>query len=39
MDVPEMVGAIPEEYAFNQNVIVYMDTLVVNANVCKNEFI
>ena len=39
MDVPVMVGAILEEYASNQNVIVYMDTLVVNANVCKNEFI
>ena len=39
MDVPVMVGAILEEYAFNQNVIVCMDTLVVNANVCKNEFI
>ena len=39
MDVLETVGAILEEYAFNQNVIVYMDSLVVNANVCKNEFI
>ena len=39
MDVLETVGAILEEYAFNQNVIVYMDSLVVNANVCMNEFI